>query len=92
MSRKLLNQPKTCHSKYTPMKPFFIVWNIHKQLPVSPIRHTSQCDAIAEAELLARLNPDDTFYVMRLVSITKLPKPPSITSYVDNQPSSNESV
>ena len=66
------------------MKPFFIVWNIHKQLPLMPIRHRTQVEAVAEAERLARIQPDDTFYVMRLVSVTQLPKPPSITSYADN--------
>jgi hypothetical protein len=65
------------------MKPFFIVWNIYKQLPLMPIRHRTQVEAVAEAERLARIQPDETFYVMRLVSVTQLPKPPSITAYAD---------
>lgn len=42
---------------------FFLVWNPKGNSP--RVKHNFECQAVAEAERLARLNPSDEFYVLK---------------------------
>jgi hypothetical protein len=53
---------------------FFLVWNPAGRSP--SVRHDRREDASREAERLARLQPDATFYVLRAEGYCKVDAPP----------------
>ena len=59
----------------------FLAWNPHPGNRAPSHQHMSLADAQREAEILARTNPGNRFYVMAPVGVAEgvLPKPPEAT-------------
>lgn len=51
------------------MAPFWTVWNPARSAP--QVRHNSEGEARAEAERLARQQPNDSFYVMQALTVSQ---------------------
>lgn len=54
---------------------FWVVWNFDEKTGGRPPkwRHTSEANACAEAERLARLNPGAEFHVLRCIGVASVP-------------------
>lgn len=51
------------------MEAFWTVWNPARSAPT--VRHDSREEALREAERLASIQPNDSFYVMQAITVSR---------------------